>query len=215
MFFKDKKWYHLRNIRIDLEVSLDFVTEKDFSPNFYGSLKFNLTVYISSQFPNTLLGNKLLRMKYFCSRNQMIILLRFVLPSDWSTNKNDRYFQEPSHFWHDILFLSIWRSIFIQTKFNFGMDSRLYFDHVVQNRIIRCRIHYLIIEFVDDMMFYKLNTYCRYGPRTNISPGIHGPRGPILRFGDPCISQKPREENIILYRKSVLALKGRSTFCKG
>ena len=132
MFFKDKKWYHLRNIRIDLEVSLDFVTERDFSPNFYGSLKFNLTVYISSQFPNTLLGNKLLRMKYFCSRNQMIILLRFVLPSDWSANKNDRYFQESSHFRHDILFLSIRWSIFIQTKFNFGMDSRLHFDHVVK-----------------------------------------------------------------------------------
>ena len=78
MFFKDKKWYHLRNIRIDLEVSLDYLMENDFSPYFYGSLKFNLTVYISSQFPNTLLGNKLLRMKYFCSRNQMIILLRFV-----------------------------------------------------------------------------------------------------------------------------------------
>ena len=132
MIFKDKKWYHLRNIRIDLEVSLDFFTQMDFSPNFYGSLKFNLTVYISSQFPNTLLGNKLLRMKYFCSRNQMIILLRFVLPSDWSTDKNDRYFQEPSHFRHDILFLSIRWSIFIQTKFNFGMDSRLLFDHVVK-----------------------------------------------------------------------------------
>lgn len=52
MFFKDKKWYHLRNIRIDLEVSLDFVTEKDFSPNFYGSLKFNLFVFpVNFQIP--------------------------------------------------------------------------------------------------------------------------------------------------------------------
>ena len=101
MFFKDKKWYHLRNIRIDLEVSLDYLMENDFSPYFYGSLKFNLTVYISSQFPNTLLGNKLLRMKYFCSRNQMIILLRFVSLPDCPIKLVD-IFRSPAIF--DMIF---------------------------------------------------------------------------------------------------------------
>ena len=160
----------------------------------------------------------------------MIILLRFVLKSDWPTNQIPKL---------NLGFLGvrqflIWFFIFINLEVDFYTDQiqfRLGFqitfrspgkvgcvlpmdvvfklphaefgsnDHRedaphFKNRIIWCRILHLIIEFVDDMMFYKLNTYCRYGPRTNIS-------------------QKPREENIILYRKSVLALKGRSTFCKG
>ena len=119
--------------------------KKDFTPNFYGSLKFNLTVCISSQFPNTLLGNKILRMKYFCRRNQMIILLRLVseLTSETEVLKVmlKKHFRSPAIF--DMIFY------FYQSGGRF-----LYRPNSIS-----------ITEFVDDMMFYKLNTYCRYGPR--------------------------------------------------